>query len=84
MSTTDTHTRYVAVEDLIPNDLVDLEGDEFADNGDEPDVQFQFEYGVVDEVQRDEGDLVIVVCFANMGDYAFPIGHRVRMGEVGS
>lgn len=72
-----THDDTKAVENLQAGDIVDLEGDQYADTpSNDLAVSFEFEYAEVDEVER-EGSTV-VVHFTNSTSVGFPEGHRVK------
>ena len=62
--------------DLKPGDMIDLEGDKFADpNRDH--VAFQCEYGVVAEVDRETPECVAVYV-DGVDSFGFPPDHLIR------
>lgn len=66
----------LAVEDLIPGEHVDLEGDRYADpNGDT--IAYQSEYAVVDSVEI-ETPKCTVVHFINGPSIGFPTGWTLK------
>lgn len=68
-----------AISELLVGDLVDLEGDKFADkDGEHP--EFESEYSTVYEIVR-ESDKCIVVYFDNF-TCGFPPDHRVKFGGI--
>lgn len=71
-------TEFMAVPaaDLRPGDLIDLEGDVFADPArDRADLQFEFQR--VERCDREAGDCVAVY-IAGVDCFGFPPGHHVR------
>jgi hypothetical protein len=70
------------VENLIPGDMVDLEGDKFADpNGDSP--IFDCELCIVARSEL-ETPGCIRVDFEGLNSVGFPPGHRVKIGGFDS
>jgi hypothetical protein len=66
------------VEDLVPGDMIDLEGDKFAD----PDANnpvFDCELCIVAGSAR-ETDTCIRIDLEGLNSVGFPPGHRVRIG----
>ncbi len=75
---------YKRVEDLQPGDMVDLEGDAYADpEGEEPDCEacasrrdfYKYEFEEVHGVEQETPDCVVVSF--GMDAIGFPTGHRV-------
>lgn len=65
----------VPVEELQPGDLIDLEGDPYADPG-RAEIMFESEYAVVTEApELETADCTLV--HTDAGSYGFPRGHRV-------
>jgi len=64
------------VSDLTPADKVDLEGDRYADNGEHP--EFEFEYERPFEVVRETPDCVLVN-FESGFSCGFPPDHLVKV-----
>lgn len=61
---------------LIPGDLVDLEGDKYADpNGD--DTLMEFEYAVVERVERETPECVVV--HTDQSSFGCPPDHVVKL-----
>lgn len=69
--------RLVEVRDLHPGDLIDLEGDEYADP-DRSRCAFQFEYAEVAEVIVETVDC-IAVGIEGVDLFGFPPDHRVPL-----
>lgn len=67
------------VSDLLPGDLVDLEGDKFADPKRDH-IQFQTEYVVVDTVER-ETPACTAVYFEGFDCVGFPADYRVKVSH---
>jgi hypothetical protein len=81
---------WTAVEDLKPDDYIDLENDEFADpfgfdgterdpedGGDEANhMYFECEYTVVEAV--DEETEEVTVLYSDQVNVGFPHGHKIR------
>lgn len=77
MSITDILRR---VDELKPGDLVDLEGDEFADpNG--TNETFPFEYTEVEEAKR-ETSTCVAVAFLGFDVVGFPPDHVVKVSPI--
>jgi hypothetical protein len=81
-----THNILTPVSHLRPDDLVDLEGDPYADAPcNEPGctchdiraINHQYEYSQVDSIEQETPDC-IVVHFINDDSYGFPPDHLVR------
>lgn len=64
------------VSDLVAGDLVDLEGDPYADE----DPTWEFEYGEVEDTERETDDCVRVD-FANGGSIGFPPDHLLTLSD---
>lgn len=64
------------VSDLVAGDMVDLENDPYAD----ADPGWEFEYGVVDEIEQETPDC-IRVDFANGGSIGFPPDHMLTLSD---
>ena len=64
--------------DLMPGDLVDLEDDPFADNGEHP--EFEFEFCEVIDVERETPDCVRV----DFDNYScgFPVDHELEIWRI--
>lgn len=73
-----THVR-VPVKDLKEGDLVDLEGDAFADPDRDPMSTYIYEYGAVAELTTIDRSGEIVVDFENVPSCLFPREHKVRV-----
>lgn len=67
-----------AISELQSGDLVDLQGDRYADNGSHPELEF--EYCEVDTVERETADC-IRVDFLNIC-VGFPPDHRVEVVDA--
>lgn len=70
------------VSELKPGDLVDLQGDKYADpNNDHPELEFELQ--VVDAVER-ETDTCIAIWFDDFDCVGFPPDHVVQVleGEI--
>ena len=63
----------VPVTELLPGDLVNLQGDIFADNGEHP--EFEFELQTVIEVERETPNCVRVDF--ESGSFGFPPDYTV-------
>jgi LmbE family N-acetylglucosaminyl deacetylase len=66
------------IDELQIGDLVDLEGDSFADPDRDPAKGFEFQYAKVEEIDRETPDCV-VVWFDN-DVVGFPPDHMVEIG----
>lgn len=63
------------IEHLIPGDLIDLEGDEYADpHRDQPDLEFEFVE--VEAIQKETEDCWTI--YSPQGNWAFPPSHKVN------
>jgi hypothetical protein len=70
-------SQLVAVEELQDGDLIDLQGDPYADVGDHADAG-TFEYEVAEVVGVEfETSTCVRVDLANLGGFGFPPGHCV-------
>jgi hypothetical protein len=68
------------VSDVTPNDVIDLEGDKYADP-DGADPIFRFVYAVVGEVEQESPGVLLL--HTNHGTFAFPPNHEVTVvGDV--
>ncbi len=78
----DAHA-WIAAEDLKEGMMVDLEGDEYADNhleGEDSDHQeYGFEYAVVDTVTMETPTTVLIEF--RQSAVAFPLGHKLKVAK---
>lgn len=72
-----THLMICAVADLSVGDLVDLEGDPYADPGKDSMSPFIYEYERVDNVERETADCIRIDF--NSTSIGFPPNHLLRV-----
>jgi hypothetical protein len=77
MTATDIRRR---ISELEPGDLVDLEGDPFADPPTDPDTFWTYEYGIVSELEIETPDCTLVY-FENGPNVGFPPNHVVTVNQ---
>lgn len=69
--------RMKRIDQLVIGDMVDLQNDPFADNGNHP--EFEFEYATVCEMER-ETPSCMMVCFDSIA-CGFPPAHMVTLAD---
>jgi len=69
--------KYVTIPDLKPGDLIDLEGDVYADPGGS-NISFEFEFCTVAHVERETPDCWRVDTECD-GSFGFPPDHTVAV-----
>lgn len=71
--------KLVKVRDIRPGDMVDLEGDKYADPDSDPGKGFEFQYALVCE-KKQETDDCIVLYFEEDSPVGFPVDHELKVG----
>lgn len=65
------------VSDIKVGDLLDLQGDTFADNGNHP--EFEFEYQPVYEIEKESADCIVLHC--DNFSCGFPPNYFIEISE---
>lgn len=71
-------TQMTKASQIVPGDILDLEGDPYADDpNDEMQFPNQYQYAVVEAVEQ-ETDYCVVIYTVENGNFACPPSHRLK------